>query len=117
MVDKIKFVLAIALLIAGIVGFNLLLGKAMILRVLVFLLGLVLAGVVAWFTTPGKMLAVFVQESLVEGRKVVWPDRKETVQTTLVVFGFAMVMALFMYLVDLGLEKIIYQWILGISKS
>jgi preprotein translocase subunit SecE len=38
-----------------------------------------------------------------EARKVVWPTRKETIQTTGVVFAFVVVMALFLWLVDAGL--------------
>ena len=40
---------------------------------------------------------------MVEARKVVWPTRKETIQTTGIVFAFVVVMALFLWLVDAGL--------------
>ena len=55
------------------------------------------AAVVAWFTAPGKELFVFAQESWREAGKVSWPTRKETLQTTLVVFAFAVIMALFVF--------------------
>jgi preprotein translocase subunit SecE len=46
---------------------------------------------------------VFAQESVGETKKVVWPTRKETLQTTGVVFAFMVVMALFLWVVDAGL--------------
>jgi len=46
---------------------------------------------------------VFAQESVGETKKVVWPTRKETLQTTGVVFAFMVVMALFLWMVDAGL--------------
>ena len=42
----------------------------------------------------------FAQESWTEAKKVVWPSRKETIQTTMVVFGLVFVMALFLWAVD-----------------
>ncbi|NDH30496.1 MAG: preprotein translocase subunit SecE, partial [Betaproteobacteria bacterium] len=46
-------------------------------------------------------------------RRVVWPDRKETVQMTLTVFGFVVIAALFLWIVDKSLEWILYGLILG----
>jgi len=43
---------------------------------------------------------VFAQESVVETKKVVWPSRKETVQTTGMVLAFVLVMAIFLWIVD-----------------
>jgi preprotein translocase subunit SecE len=54
-------------------------------------------------SAPGKEFHVFAQESAVETRKVVWPTRKETLQTTGIVFAFMVVMALFLWIVDAGL--------------
>ena len=54
---------------------------------------------------------------MIEARKVVWPSRKETVQTTLMVFAFAVVMALFLYITDKSLEWVLYDLVLGWKKS
>jgi len=102
-VDKIKLGFALLLLIAGIAGFYYLRESAMVLRVISVLSGIVLAVVVVWFTSPGKQFYAFARESSEETRKVVWPSRKETLQTTGIVFAFVLVMAIFLWMVDAGL--------------
>ena len=116
MVDKIKFALALLLLAAGIAGFYFLAEQAMILRVLAVLAGLVLAAAVAAKTEAGLRFFVFAQEAVVEAKKVVWPNRKETLQTTGAVFAFVIVMAIFLYLADKGLEWVLYDLVLGWKK-
>lgn len=117
MADKIKFALALLLLVAGVAGFYLLSEQAMILRVLAVLAGAALAAAVAWKTGPGQRFFVFAQEAGVETKKVVWPSRKETTQTTLAVFGFVVVMSVVLYLADKSLEWALYDLILGWKKS
>ena len=51
-----------------------------------------------WTTAPGKEFYAFAQESIDETKSVVWPTRKETLQTTGIVFAFVLVMALFLWL-------------------
>jgi preprotein translocase subunit SecE len=102
-VDKVKLGLALLLLIAGIAGFYYLRDSAMVIRVVVVLLGIVLAVAVAWFTDPGRRFHAFARESSEETMKVVWPNRKETTQTTGIVFAFVVAMALFLWMVDAGL--------------
>jgi preprotein translocase subunit SecE len=74
--------------------------KALILRVASVLAGLVAAVLVAWMTEPGRQFQVYAQEAVAETRKVVWPSRKETVQTTGMVLAFVLVMAIFLWIVD-----------------
>jgi preprotein translocase subunit SecE len=102
-VDKIKLGFALLLLIAGIAGVYYLRDSAMVLRVISVLAGIVLAVVVVWFTPQGKQFYAFSRESSEETRRVVWPSRKETMQTTGVVFAFVVVMAIFLWMVDAGL--------------
>ncbi len=117
MADKIKFALALLLLVAGLVGFYLLSEQAMILRVLVVLAGLGLSVVVAWQTEPGRLFFDFSREAVAEARKVVWPTQKETLQTTGLVFVFVIVMAFFLWLTDKSLEWVLYDLILGWRNS
>jgi len=107
MADKLKFVLAVLLLAAGLAGYYLLSEQAMIFRVLSVLAGVVAGAAVGWFTEPGRRLAIFGSEAIVEAKKVVWPTRKETTQTTLVVFAFVVVMALVLWVVDLAVGKLV----------
>lgn len=105
--NKFKLILAIFSIIAGVVGFYYLRDSAMVIRVLVFLLGFLLAITIAWFTNQGKQFYVFSRESTDEARRVVWPNRKETIQTAGVVFAFVVAMAIFLWLVDAGLMAIV----------
>ncbi|MCO6428052.1 preprotein translocase subunit SecE [Nitrosomonas communis] len=105
--NKFKLVLAILSIIAGVVGFYYMRDSAMVVRVLLLLLGLSLAITIAWFTSQGKRLYAFTRESVEETKKVVWPGRKETMQTAGVVFAFVVAMAVFLWLVDTGLMAIV----------
>jgi len=101
--DKIKLGIAILLVVAGVAGYYALGESAMIARVGSVLAGLMAGAAVGWTSTQGKQFYVFAQESVAETKKVVWPSRKETYQTTGVVFLFVVLMALFLWLVDAGL--------------
>jgi len=107
MLDKIKIAAALLLVAAGVTGFYLLDQRPMILRVAAVLAGLATAAAMFWMSAPGKQFHVFAQESAAETRKVVWPTRKETLQTTGNVFVFMVVMALFLWLVDASLLWIV----------
>ncbi|QDX82562.1 preprotein translocase subunit SecE [Denitratisoma sp. DHT3] len=113
MADKIKFVLALLLIAAGVVGFYLLAEQPMILRVLAVLAGVAVGAGVAFFTEPGRRFFAFGRESVVEAKKVVWPTRKETMQMTGAVFGFVLVMAVILWVTDKGLEWVLYDLVLG----
>ena len=103
MADKIKIALAALLVVAGLAGFYYFAESPAIVRLASVLAGLAAAAFVFWTTAPGKEFYVYAQESAVETRKVVWPTRKETIQTTAVVFAFVVVMALFLWAVDASL--------------
>ncbi len=96
MADKLKFALALALLAAGVVGFYVLSEQPLVLRVLSVLAGVGAGIAVAALSEPGRSFIGFARESITEVKKVVWPSRKETTQTTGLVFVFAVVMALFL---------------------
>jgi len=113
MADKLKLALALALLAAGVVGFYMLSEQALVLRVLSVLAGVGAAVAVAWQTELGARFVGFARDSITEAKKVVWPSRKETVQTTGIVFAFVVVMAIFLWLTDKGLEWVLYDLILG----
>jgi len=113
MADKLKFAVALLLLIAGIAGYYLLSEQPTILRVLSVLAGIAAGVGVAWFTEAGQRFFVFSQDSLVEAKKVAWPTRKETMQTTGAVFAFVLVMAIVLWIADKSLEWVLYDLILG----
>ncbi len=116
MVDKIKIAVAIALVAAGIAAFYYWSESLMIIRVVAVLAGAAAAVVVFWTSTPGKTFFTFARESSEETKRVVWPTRKETLQTTGVVFAFVVVMAIFLWLVDAGLLWIV-RLLMGQGQS
>ena len=117
MADKLKFMLALLLLAAGVAGFYLLREQPMILRVLSVLAGLGAGAAVAWFTEPGQRFFAFSREAVAETKKVVWPSRKETMQTTGIVFAFVLGMAVVLWVTDKSLEWVLYDLVLGWKKS
>ena len=116
MAEKIKFALALLLLVLGVVGFYLLSEQALILRVLAVLAGLGFSVVVALQTELGQRFFGFAKEASVEAKKVVWPTRKETLQTTGLVFAFVVIMAIFLWVTDKSLEWVMYDLLLNWRK-
>lgn len=107
MADKIKLLVAFLLVVAGIAGFYYLRDSAAVLKLASVLAGLLLATAVALSSAPGKIFFAFGKESVAEAKRVVWPSRKETLQTTGVVILFAITMALFLWAVDAGLMMVV----------
>ena len=73
----------------------------------------------SWFFSPpsrARRLYAFGRDAWREVKKVVWPARKEAIQMTAYVFGFALLMALFLWLTDKTLEWLFYDLILGWKK-
>jgi preprotein translocase subunit SecE len=116
MVDKIKIGIALLLLAAGIAGFYVLSDQAMILRILCIFAGIGASVAVASFTVPGQQFFDFSRESINETRKVVWPTKKETLQTTGVVSLFVLAMAIMLWVTDKSLEWLLYDLVLGWKK-
>ena len=114
--DKAKLVLAAALVLGALTGFYLVAKQGPIVQWAVLVGGLVAAAVVFGISEPGKQLLAFGRDAWREVKKVVWPTRKESVQMTLYVFGFVVVMALFLWLTDKTLEWVFYDLILGWKK-
>jgi preprotein translocase subunit SecE len=114
--DKAKLALAIALVVASLAGFYLLAKQGQIAQWGGLIAGLVAAGVVFMTSEPGKQFVAFGRDSWREVKKVVWPARKEAMQMTAYVFGFVVVMALFLWLTDKTLEWVFYDLILGWRK-
>jgi preprotein translocase subunit SecE len=114
--DKAKLGLAGALVIAALAGFYLLGKQGQIAQWGALVVGLAAAFVVFMTSESGKEFVAFGRDSWKEVKKVVWPTRKEAIQMTLYVVGFAVVMALFLWLTDKTLEWVFYDLILGWKK-
>jgi preprotein translocase subunit SecE len=113
--DRAKLIIAVVLAIAGAVGFQLLASQPLALRLMSPVAGVLLALLLAWSTDTGKRVVAFAQESVSEAKKVVWPTRKEATQMTGIVFGFVVVMAIYLFIVDKTLEWLVYDVLMGIK--
>jgi preprotein translocase subunit SecE len=103
MAEKIKIAVAAVIAVAGLWGFYAIAGQPTIARLGVLAGGFALAAGVMWFTHAGRDFVVFSRESWDEAKRVVWPSRKETLQTTGIVFAFVFVMAMMLWMIDAGL--------------
>lgn len=114
--DKIKVVVAIAVAIAGVIGFYYLSDKPALVRAGALVAGLAFAVLILWTSSTGRDFLNFAKESVRETKKVVWPTRREATQITGIVFAFVLVMAIFLWGTDKTLEFLLYDIILGIRK-
>ncbi len=101
MTDKLKFALAVLIVVGSLGSFYYFSDQSMLLRVIGLLVALGVVSSIMLQTEMGRGAWVFVQDSQVEIRKVVWPTRKETVQTTLLVIAMVIVIAIFLWLLDM----------------
>jgi preprotein translocase subunit SecE len=100
MAERIKIALAALIAAGGLFAYYALSDKALVIRLATLLGAFALAVVVMWYTESGRTFAAFAREAWEEAKRVVWPTRKETLQTTAVVFAFVFTMALFLWGVD-----------------
>ena len=102
-IDTAKLLLAVITLIAGIGGYYWFADLPNALRLLMVLAGVAFGLALLFWSAQGQAIWSFVQGSRVELRKMVWPTRQETLQTTLVVFVFVLLLGVFFWLVDMTL--------------
>ncbi len=105
--DKLKLILAVLIVAGGIGGFYYFGDKPDLIRVAVLLAAAVLAVIFIAQTEFGRNTWEFAKGSRLELRKVVWPARKETMQVTLIVFVMVVLVAMYMWVIDWGLHKIV----------
>ena len=111
--DKARLGFAILLVVAAFAGFYLFAKQGQLAQWGALLAGLAAAVAVFVSSEVGKQFLAFGRDSVREVKKVVWPARKEAIQMTAYVFGFVVVMALFLWMTDKTLEWVFYDLILG----
>lgn len=109
---RVKLLLSVAIIVAGIVAYYLLKDKHLTVRVGVLLLSLGVGGYLFYLTEVGQRWWRFLQETRKELRLVVWPTRKETLQTTLMIVVVVIIMGIFLWLVDMFFLWAV-QWLTG----
>ncbi len=102
-IDTFKLMAAVLVLLAGVVGFYYFENESQLLRVLGMLAVAVVAFFIAASSDPGRRGLSFVKDARVEVRKVVWPTRQETLQTTIAVLFMVILVAIMLWLFDMFL--------------
>jgi preprotein translocase subunit SecE len=105
--DSVKLLMAAAIIVGAILGFYYFDAYSQLLRVIGLLVAVGVASFIVYQTTVGRTVWEFAAASKVEVRKVVWPSRQETVQTTLIVFVMVLIMGIVLWLFDMMLAEIL----------
>jgi preprotein translocase subunit SecE len=100
MADKIKLLIAALVLAGALAAFYIFGEQALVWRVLGLLLGVAVAGFIAAQSSAGSNAIAFARGAVVEVRKVVWPTRKETVQTTVMVMAMVVLVGIILWVFD-----------------
>ncbi len=110
--DTVKLVVAVGLLAVGVGAFYYYSDQSQLFRVLGLLAITAVAVGIVLTTQRGQSLWAFLQESRTEVRKMVWPNRTETVQTTLMVMVVVILVGIFLWLLDMLLAWIM-RFVIG----
>ena len=110
--DTVKLVVAVGLLVVGVGAFYYYSDQSQLFRVLGLLAIAAVAVGIVLTTHRGQTLWGFLQESRTEVRKMVWPNRTETVQTTLMVMVVVIIVGIFLWLLDMLLAWIM-RFVIG----
>lgn len=110
--DTVKLLLAIVLLLAGIAGFYYFEAEGLIYRVLGLLAFVIVALGLVYTTHLGQSIVGFGREARGEVRKVVWPTRQETIQTTMMVIVAVIILGIFLWFIDMMLVSAV-QYLTG----
>jgi len=113
--DAAKLAAGVVIVAAGVAGFYLLGSQPIWLRWIIVLAALVLGVLVGLQSYQGKTLWAFVQSARIELRKVVWPNRQETMQVTIVVMVMVVALGLFFWGLDTVLG-LLTRWLTGYGE-
>ena len=111
--DTLKLAAAGAFVLVGLVGFYYFAQQSLLLRVIALLIIAGLASFIVYQTDVGKRTVDFFRDARTEVRKVVWPSRAETTQTTVTVFIIVVIVGIFLWLLDMFLSYL-FRLITGI---
>ena len=105
--DSLKWGVVVLVLLAAVVGNYYFDTVSVLVRAIGVVVAIATALGIAATTVKGKNAWEFAQESRLEVRKVVWPTRQETMQTTLIVFVVTAILALFLWGLDAVLVRLV----------
>ena len=101
--DTIKLVIAVLITVMAITGFYYFMDQSFLVRIVGLLVCAGIAITIALTTEKGRSTWIFFQEAQIEVRKVVWPTREETVQTTLLVILVVVIISIILWILDIFL--------------
>lgn len=104
--DLVKWLLVFVILSLAVVG-NYIYELGALERAIAIVVMVIIAGVIAGQTEKGKTFINFAKEARTEVRKVVWPTRQETMQTTLVVIIATLIMGVLLWGLDAVLLRVV----------
>ena len=113
--DVVIVTLAVVIAAAAVFAFTFLTEQTLGIRLGALIGGLVLAAIVAAFSPSGKRFIAFCREAWDELRRVVWPTRKETVNTTGIVMALVVAVSFYLFIVDKLIEFGLYDGLLQLS--
>ncbi|SNX28834.1 protein translocase subunit secE/sec61 gamma [Polynucleobacter meluiroseus] len=105
--------LAALVVVGALVLYYTLADQSMLVRLAVLFGGIAVAVLIVVISPEGRRFISYAKDSIYEVKKVVWPTRKETTQMTLVVFGFVLIMSLFLWAADKLIEWLVFSVFLG----
>jgi len=115
--DAVLWILAALVAAAGIYGFVYFEGQAMtLIRVLGLVVAVGVALAIASRTVKGREFFSYLREVDVERRKVVWPTRQETLQTTLIVLAVTVVVSILLFIMDTIFGGLV-RWLIGMGGN
>tara|TARA_E500000331_G_scaffold357814_1_gene421110 strand:+ start:78 stop:446 length:369 start_codon:yes stop_codon:yes gene_type:complete len=112
-IDRILLASASIVILSSIIFFQVLSEEEFFIRSSVLAIGILISLILAFKSLPGKNFISFFRDSIQEMRRVVWPTKKETFQTVLIVFVFVLLVSIFLWMADKSFEWILYEIVLG----
>ena len=106
LIDTALLAAACLVVLASIVAYYYFEGASIVLRVVGILAGFGIGTALLYQTRQGQVIWQFILGSRVEIRKVIWPNRQETIQTTITVFVFLLILGFFFWSLDFVLLMI-----------
>lgn len=113
--DKGLVFVAIAVAVAGLLAFTFLTDETLTIRLAALFGGLLIGALIAAFSPSGKCFFAYGRSSYEELRRVVWPTRRETINTTGMVSAFAVAVAIYLFLIDKLVQWAMYDGLLKLT--
>ncbi|MGE4659157.1 MAG: preprotein translocase subunit SecE [Arenicellales bacterium] len=113
--DKLKLLASGLAVVAAVALFYILGDSSALIRALVVVVGVIAAAGIALTSDPGRSVWQFALATRTEVRKVVWPTRRETAQSTMIVILMVLVVGIYLWLLDAFSFWAIYDLTLGLG--